>query len=648
MLKVENGKGENLKRKAWAPQFLLVKYNTSINKVYTGVKFIRGIRNYIRLNGSSILIVNIKKLWETLQREGLHRTWSKVKKCGTLNSENEDYECKVEQYNFNKEDKKKFLSQIQEFNYRPVFSIIVPVYNIDECWLRKCIESVISQVYPDWELCLADDASSKEHIRKILEEYVARDSRIKVVFRTENGHISAASNSALDMASGDYITLLDNDDELTLDALYENALLINKYPEADLIYSDEDKITIEGKRIEPFFKPDWSPELFRSQMYVGHLCIMRRSLVKEVGGFRQGFEGSQDYDLVLRIVEKTNQIFHIPKVLYHWRKLPTSTAGGFAAKPYAHEAGLLALTEHAARIWGKENCQVSSTEQYFQYSFYFPIPNQPLVSIIIPTRDHHELLETCLQSILAKTTYPNFEIIILNNNSEKPETFAYLEKVKKDKQYRARVIDAPIPFNWSKLNNIGVHEAQGEFFVFLNNDIEIITENWLEWLVGYASREDIGVVGPMLLYPDNTIQHAGVVIGIGGYADHVYKGQKIDTAQDCFVSPNLIRNVSAVTGACLVIAREKLEKYGLFDEKFIICGSDVEICLRLMKANLYNVYIPQVKLYHHESKTRDSYIPESDFVMSKKAYQDFLQYGDPYYNPNLSLEGTNARFNGNK
>lgn len=590
-----------------------------------------------------------KRILCRMRQEGVAPVWKEiwrrlVRKTGQGYNPIAAYEEWVVQQRLDHEACSRIVQEMQAFSLRPLFSIIIPVYNVEECWLRKCLDSVLAQLYPYWEVCVADDASTLSHVRSVLEEYAAKDSRIRIAFREENGHISAASNSALELATGEYIALLDNDDELTPEALFENAQLINRCPQVDFIYSDEDKITLDGKYTEPFFKPDWSPDLFRSQMYVGHLCVIRRVLVQEAGGFRLGFEGSQDYDLILRVTEKAKHIAHIPKVLYHWRKLPTSTAGGFAAKPYAHEAGLLALQEHAERLWGKGACEVQEGDFFFQYKTKFLLPEPPLVSIIIPTKDHAALLSVCIDSILEKSTYPNYEILVLNNNSEEQESFAYFERLAADAASKTRVIDAPIPFNWSKLNNLGIAQAKGDFFVFLNNDIEVISPDWLEWLIGYAARQEVGVCGPLLLYPDGTIQHAGVVMGIGGYADHIYKGMRLEQAQSSFVSPGLTRNVAAVTGACMAVAREKIEKQGGFDESFIICGSDVELCLRLHQGGLCNVYIPQVRLIHHESKSRGSRIPANDFTRSKEAYGQYLRQGDPYYNRNLSLEDTQGGF----
>ncbi|MED4359345.1 glycosyltransferase [Geobacillus stearothermophilus] len=588
----------------------------------------RNIKNYKELYSL------IKKLFILVRREGLKSIWYRAKQKLSMELLSEDpYEVFLNVSS--KVDKEIVLSEIKKLKYKPKFSVILPVYNVEEKWLRKCIDSVLNQWYPYWELCIVDDNSSKDYIKPVLEEYSNRDSRIKTVFRSNNGHISEASNTALEIATGDFIALLDHDDELAPEALYENAVLLNEHPDADMIYSDEDKITKDGKRHSPLFKPDWSPDTLRSQMYIGHLTVYRTNLVRQLGGFRKGFEGSQDYDLALRVAEKTNNIYHIPKILYSWREIETSTAVNPSSKPYAHEAGLKALNEHLERVFGKGKAWAEETEYLFVYDVRYAIPEDyPLVSIIIPTKDNIELLSSCIQSILDKTTYPNYEILIMNNNSVMEETYSWFDKQKENS--KIRIIDAMYEFNWSKLNNHGIREANGEVFVFLNNDTIVISEDWLQRLVEKALREDVGTVGGLLLYEDNTIQHAGVVIGMGGWADHVYKGMHPVHNTSPFISPVINRNVSASTGACLAIAKKVIEKIGGFNEEFIICGSDVEISLRALKMGYVNIYDPYVRLYHLESKTRDSFIPERDFELSAKYYSPYREIGDPYYNQNLS------------
>ena len=411
---------------------------------------------------------------------------------------------------------------VDSLGYKPRISIIVPVYNTPESLLREMIQSVLDQIYPYWELCLADDASPQPHVRQILQEYAAIDKRIKIVFREENGHISAASNSALELATGEFITLLDHDDLLTPDALYEIVLFLNQHPEADMIYSDEDKVNEEGQWLNPFFKPDWCPDSFLSRMYTCHLGTYRCSIVNQIGGFRIGYEGSQDYDLVLRFTEKTNNIFHIPKILYHWRIHSASAASGAEAKPYAYDAGARALQDALFRR-GEPGKVIKNIQVPGVYTVRYEIKDYKLVSIIIPTRNLGDVLERCLKSIFEKSTYPNYEVIIVDNGTDEPETMAILDYWKHREPHRFSCHRLDIPFNYSRLNNFGVSQAKGDYLLFLNNDTEIITPDWIEAMVEQTQRESIGTVGAKLLYPDGTIQHAGVVIGLGGVAGHSHK-----------------------------------------------------------------------------------------------------------------------------
>mgnify|MGYP000346849283 FL=1 len=396
-----------------------------------------------------------------------------------------------------------------------------------------------------------------------------------------------------------------------------------------------DIIDAKGKTRDPLCKPDWSPDLFLSQMYLGHLIGFKKSLFEKVGGFRGEFNGSQDYDLLLRMTEMTDKIGHVPEILYHWRDLPSSTAANPESKPYAQTAGLNAIQEHLDRVYGKGAATANETENLFVYDVRYHMNEEPKVSIIIPIKDHADLLKAAIDSIFAKTTYKNFEIIILNNNSEREETFTYLKKMKEEHD-NVIVKDAAFEFNWSRLNNYGMKFATGDVYVCLNNDVEVIEPEWLTRLVEKAIRKDVGVVGGLLLYEDNTIQHAGVVIGMGGWADHVFKGMKPQHYGSPFVSPMVTRNVSAVTGACLAVSKATIEKIGGFDEKFIVCGSDIELALRANQHGLVNIYDPNVRLYHYESKSRDaSKIPQIDFDLSDQMYKTYRKNGDPYYNRNL-------------
>ena len=522
------------------------------------------------------------------------------------------------------------------------FSIVMPVYNVEEKWLDKAIESIKKQNYKNWEICIADDCSTKPEVREHVKALAG--GKIKVVLLEENQGISGATNEAAKLATGDYILLMDNDDELTVNALHEFYQRIKK-DEPDILYSDMDIIDAEGNTRDPLLKPDWSPDLFLSQMYVGHLLGFKRSLFETVGGFRSKFNGSQDYDLMLRMIEHTEKIAHVPCVLYHWRALPSSTAANPESKPYAQTAGLMAIQEHLDRVYGVGKAIAKETEDLFVYDVRYPLEHKPLVSVIIPIKDHVDLLQAAIDSILTKTTYPNYEIIILNNNSEEEATFSYLKEITGEHAAKGcddesvkvaiRVEDAPFEFNWSKLNNFGMTLAKGDVYLCLNNDVEVIEPEWMTRLVEKAIRPNTGVVGGLLLYEDGTIQHAGVVVGMGGWADHVFKAMKPQHYGSPYVSPMVTRNVSAVTGACLAVSKATIEKIGNFDENFIICGSDIELAIRANKNGLINVYDPFVRLYHYESKSRDSYIPQVDFDLSDEMYKEYRENGDPYYNRNL-------------
>ena len=516
------------------------------------------------------------------------------------------------------------------------FSIVMPVYNVDIKWLEKAIESVKRQNYVNWEICMADDCSTKEGVREYLKS--VESDKIKVAYLEKNQGISGASNAAAALATGDYIVLMDNDDAITYDALYEFLRKI-KETDADIVYSDQNIIDEFDNGREPLHKPDWSPDLFLSQMYIGHLLGFKKSLFDLVGGFRTEFNGSQDYDLVLRMIEHTDKIEHVSKVLYGWRDLPSSTATNPGSKPYAQTAGLNAIQSHLDRIYGEGKATALETEDLFVYDVRYHYDVMPKVSVIIPTKDHVDLLKQDIDSIEELTTYKDYEIIVLDNNSEKEESFKYFEEVQK--QYsNVTVHKAAFEFNWSKLNNYGMTLAKGDVYVFMNNDMKLITPDWLERLAEKAMRDDVGIVGGLLLYEDDTIQHAGVVVGIQGWADHIYKGMKPVHYGSPYVSPMVTRNVTACTGALMAISKKVIERIGGFDEDFIICGSDIEICIRAYLRGYVNIYDPHIKLYHYESKSRDSYIPEVDFEMSAFAYRAYREEGDPYYNCNLDYNLT--------
>jgi GT2 family glycosyltransferase len=521
----------------------------------------------------------------------------------------------------------------------PLISVLMPVYEPPERYLRAALDSVIDQLYPHWQLCVADDASPSPHVRAVLREYAARDPRIEIVFRATNGHIAATSNSALALARGEIVALLDHDDELTPDALFHVALLLNRHPDADVIYSDEDKIDDAGHRRDPYFKPDWSPDSFLGRMYTGHLAAFRRELVEAAGGFRTGFEGSQDYDLMLRVTERTGRIHHIPRVLYHWRMHEASTAHAGGAKDYAFAAGRRALAEALDRRG--EPGRVEQLPDPGSYLVRYEIRTPEPVSIIVPTRDHAADVERCLSSIFARSTYPHFEVVLVDNGSTDPAALATFAQWSA-REPRVRVVRYDVPFNFSRINNYAVERSTGRYLLFLNNDTEVLVPDWIEAMVEQAQRPSVGAVGAKLLYPDGTIQHAGVVLRIGGVAGHSHKYSD-GAAHGYFNMLRTVNNYSAVTGACMMIRREVFEAAGGFDEALAVAFNDVDLCLRLRAAGLYNVYLPHVVLYHHESKSRGhENTPDKrarfaqESVLMQRRWRT-AELDDPHYSPHLSV-----------
>jgi O-antigen biosynthesis protein len=523
----------------------------------------------------------------------------------------------------------------------PLISILLPTYNTQERWLRRCIESVIDQVYENWQLCVADDASPEARVVAVLEEYAATDGRIQIVRRERNGHISAASNSALELATGDFIGLLDHDDELRPHALLEMAEAIATNPGLALLYSDEDKIDGRGARFDPYFKPDWDPDLLRSQNYVCHFTVIRTDLVREVGGFREGFEGSQDHDLILRCTERLSpeRIHHIPKVLYHWRAIEGSTALARESKDYAAMAGARAVEEHLHR------CHPGARVEELPHGHYrvrWPLPAlPPKVSLIIPTRDRVELLRKCVDSIVTHTDYPDFELMVVDNRSSDREALAYLEEL--SGRDRVRVLRHDAPFNYSEINNWAVRQCDGDIVGLVNNDIEVISTDWLREMASQACRPEIGAVGAMLYYPNDTIQHAGVVLGVHGVAAHLYAGQPKGFPGHG-ARALVAQELSAVTGACLLVRKCVYEQVGGLDESLRVAFNDIDFCLRVKAAGYRNIWTPFAELYHHESATRGQ--EDTDEKKARFADEVALMQGrwgnlllnDPAYNPNLSLE----------
>jgi O-antigen biosynthesis protein len=524
----------------------------------------------------------------------------------------------------------------------PLISILMPTYCSNIQFLKSAIDSVCRQTYKNWELCIADDASDTPELRTVLEGYAAHDGRIKVVFRNENGHISAASNSAFAIAKGDWIALLDHDDLLDEHALFCLVNVINLQPNVRMIYSDEDKVDEAGVRSDPYFKSEWNQDLFYSQNMFSHLGAYEAGLIREVGGFRVGYEGSQDYDLALRCIERINvdQIHHIPRVLYHWRIHEDSTANSIGAKPYAKLAGEKALNDHFQR----KNIQAKVESDHIGggYRVRYALPKiLPLVSIIIPTKNKSELLKKCIDSILSKTEYDNYEIIIVDNGSDERKAIKLLKKLAENTKIRI-IKDASV-FNYSKLNNAAVAQAQGSVLALLNNDVEVITGQWLKEMLSHALRVEVGVVGAKLYYSDDTIQHAGVVLGIHGIAGHVHRFLPRDHLGYCGRA-SLIQSFSAVTGACMVMRKSVYQEVHGMNEGLPVACNDIDLCLKVRQAGYRNIWTPYAELYHHESLSRGlDDTPEKQARSAKEVAYMRQRWGDlikndPAYSPNLTLD----------
>lgn len=553
-----------------------------------------------------------------------------------------DYSRWVEYYDtLNEAEINRINEHMNRWIEYPLISIIMPVYNPPLDLLREAIDSVRAQLYTRWELCLADDASTNPAVTEYLKTLGAQDKRIKVVFREQNGHISQASNSALAVAKGQFVALMDNDDLLPRHALYWIARTIRENPDAGLIYSDEDKIDTNGVRSAPYFKSDWNEFLFRSQNMICHLAAYRRDLVNQVGQFRVGYEGAQDYDLALRCVDQLerNQIIHIPRVLYHWRIHAGSTAMAGDEKPYAALAGVKALDDHLRRKGDVGSTELLPTGMY---RVHYKLPEkQPLVSLVIPTRNAHALVKQCIDSIKARTTYPNYEIILIDNGSDDPESLEYFAQI--DQEQNIRVLRDDGPFNYSALNNGAVRIANGELIGLINNDIEVITPEWLSEMVSIALQPKVGAVGARLWYPDDRLQHGGVVVGVGGVAGHSHKYLP-KGAHGYFCRAELIQEFSAVTAACLIIKKSIFDEVnGLNEENLKIAFNDVDFCLRVQEAGYLNVWTPFAELYHHESATRGL----EDTPQKQERFSQEIQYiksrwpnilVDYTYNPNLTLD----------
>lgn len=538
-------------------------------------------------------------------------------------------------------DANEKLAAIEKLKYNPLISVLIPVYNVKEEYLRECIESVLSQSYENFEICIVDDASTKKDTLAALKQYEGVD-KIRIHHRKKNGHISRATNDALKMAKGEFIALLDNDDTLSPDALYEAAKALNENRKLDLIYSDEDKVAVDGTRCEPHFKPDYSPDTLLSMNYICHLSVIRTDLARKMGGFTVGLEGAQDYDLVLRLTEGTDRIYHIHKILYHWRMIPGSTSVDLDNKQYADDNGKKAI-EAALKRRGLYGRVEKDMEVPF-YKVIYEFKKEPLVSILIPVKDNASVTKTCLKSIYEKTTYKNFEIILIDNGSKEKKTSELFEKYKNEHS-NFRVLREDIEFNYSRLNNLAAKEAKGEYLVLLNNDTEVISPDWLSLLVGYAALPHAGAVGAKLHYPDETLQHAGVVLGMGGgVAAHAFLYASKDDV-GVYGRLRVPYDYSAVTAACLCVSKKKFEEVGGLEEKLKVAFNDMDFNLKLLKKGYYNIFVPMVELYHYESKSRGSdmtsanykrFMGESDYMWEK--WGDMLE-NDRFYNKNFTKRG---------
>ena len=520
-------------------------------------------------------------------------------------------------------------AQLKYFAYSPLISIIIPVYNTEEPWLHRAVESVQAQLYGNWEICVVNDSSTKSHIRPILDEYALSNPKIRVKHLSKRAGIAGASSEALIMARGEFVGLLDHDDELSPDTLWEMVNRLNRNPDLDLLYSDEDKLALDGTRVDPFFKPDWSPDLLLSMNYIAHFSVFRRSVLQSIGGFRLGYDGAQDHDLMLRFTERTDRIAHVPKILYHWRMNQGSAAHSPAAKPFASENGCRAIEDALKRRGDVGSVRILSPGKYM---VRYRLRQPALVSIIVPTKDRVDLLRNCIRSIEEKTHYRPYEIIIIDNNSAEPESIKYLDTL----SLRHRVFRYDRAFNFSTIINFGADRAEGDYLVFVNNDTEVIEPEWLTAMIEQAQRPEVGVVGAKLLYPNNCIQHAGVLVGFCGGAGHAFRNLP-DNRTAYFGFADVIRNTSAVTAACMAVRRKLFLDFGGFDEQLKVVFNDVDFCLRVRKQGYRVVYTPLAVLYHFESATRGRLRPSKEEELFRRRWRELIDNGDDYYNPNLSL-----------
>lgn len=592
--------------------------------------------NMIKTICTNVNTENISKGCKYLKKNGFKKLVQRLKK--GVNTNGMPYD---EWYEMNKPTKEQLEEQRKaEFQYQPKFSIIVPTYNTPEKFLREMIDSVCEQTYSNWELCIADGSGGNEQLESILEEYASKDQRIKYKILEKNFGIAGNTNGALALATGDYVGLFDHDDLLTPNALYEitKNLQEEKY---DILYTDEDKVNEDlSKYMDPNFKPDWSPDLFYSHNYITHFFVVKKEIMDIIGGFRSEYDGSQDYDLMFRCIENAKTIKHIPMILYHWRIHAASVAGDPSSKMYAYDAGKRAIEGHFERTGIK--AKVEHMPLWGMYHVTYETPGDPLVSIIIPNKDHIQDLDICIKSLYNVNAYQNFEVIIVENNSEDTETFEYYQKI--EKEYKnLKVVTWTDEFNYAAINNYGVSFAKGDYLLFLNNDTEVINEEAISELLGCCMREDVGIVGAKLLFEDDTVQHAGIVLGFGGFAGHVFTGIDKDD-YGYMVRPRINCNYSAVTAACMMVDRESFEAVDGFREEFKVGLNDVDFCLKVRKTGKLVVYNAHSLWHHYESKSRGYEDTaekikrfEGEIALFQKYWGDLLEAGDPYYNRNFPI-----------
>lgn len=528
----------------------------------------------------------------------------------------------------------------RKWQYEPKISVVVPAYRTPEKFLRQMIDSLRNQTYGNWELCIANGSPEDSSMESVLQEYSSQDDRIRYKNLDENLGIAENTNEAFAMATGEFVGLLDHDDLLSPNALYEIVRVLESDRETDVVYTDEDKVTTDlSEHFQPHLKPDFNLDLLRSNNYICHFFTVRREIVEKTGGFRREFDGAQDYDFIFRCTEAARRIRHVPEILYHWRTHKASTADNPASKMYAFDAGKRAIEAHLERCG--EQGTVSHTKDLGFYKVAYPVLKESLVSIIIPNKDEKESLQKCLESIWEKSTYKNYEILIVENNSTSQEIFAYYEEL--EKRENVRILKWEHEFNYAAINNFGSAHASGEYFLFLNNDVEIITTDWIEKMLGNCQRDQVGAVGVKLYYPDNTIQHAGCIIGIGGIAGHMFVGMP-GSHTGYLHKASIQQNLSAVTAACMMMKRTAFEKAGGFTEELSVAFNDVDLCLKVRREKYLIVYNPFVELYHYESKSRGAEDSEEkvrrfqrEIEYMRSHWIQILKEGDPYYNKNLSL-----------